>query len=121
MIRKHAILALVASAAVALTSVPVSRGPALAAATQAHATPGTYYLALGDSLSVGYQPDTSASWTSGWVYQFRDKLATIHPIELQDLAIRGECSDTLIAGGLAADCPTKSLQSPSQLQEAVTF
>jgi lysophospholipase L1-like esterase len=119
--RKHAVLALVASAAVALTSFPMSRDHALAATAQAVPTPGTYYLALGDSLSVGYQPDTSASWTSGWVYQFRDKLATIHPIDLQDLAIRGECSDTLIAGGLAADCPTKQLNSPSQLQEAVTF
>jgi lysophospholipase L1-like esterase len=42
-------------------------------------------------------------------------------VELQNLAIRGECSDTLLAGGLNADCPTKVVDSPSQLAEAVTF
>jgi lysophospholipase L1-like esterase len=83
--------------------------------------PGTYYLALGDSLSVGYQPDPSVSWTRGWVYQFRDKMAALHPIELQNLAIGGECSDTFISGGKATDCPSKQLDSPSQLQEAVSF
>jgi lysophospholipase L1-like esterase len=83
---------------------------------------GTFYLALGDSLSVGYQPPIAAeSWTHGWVYQFRDMLNTIHPVELQDLAIRGECSFTLIKGGLDPACPTKSVDSPSQLAEAVTF
>ncbi len=83
---------------------------------------GSYYLALGDSLSVGYQPPIAAeSWTHGWVYQFRDMLNTIQPVELQDLAIRGECSFTMIKGGLDPACPTKSVDSPSQLAEAVTF
>ena len=60
---------------------------------------GTFYLALGDSLSVGYQPPIAReSWTHGWVYLFRDMLNTIHPVELQNLAIRGECSFTLIKG-----------------------
>jgi lysophospholipase L1-like esterase len=83
---------------------------------------GTFYLALGDSLSVGYQPPIAReSWTHGWVYLFRDMLNTIHPVELQNLAIRGECSFTLIKGGLDPACSTKVVDSPSQLAEAVTF
>ncbi|HVA90402.1 MAG TPA: SGNH/GDSL hydrolase family protein [Chloroflexota bacterium] len=83
---------------------------------------GDFYLALGDSLSVGYQPPiANEKWTHGWVYQFRDLLNTIHPVELQDLAIPGECSFTLIKGGLDPACSTKSVDSPSQLAEAVTF
>lgn len=39
-----------------------------------------FYLALGDSLTVGFQPDPSVPWTRGWVYQLRDMLAKTAPI-----------------------------------------
>jgi len=126
-----------------LEDVSMKRGPLSALGTAvvlalallpggaAHARPtapakapllGQYYLALGDSLSMGYQPPiANEAWTHGWVFQFRDLLNTIHPVELQDLAIPGECSFTLIKGGLDPACSTKTVDSPSQLAEAVTF
>ena len=84
-------------------------------------TPGTFYLALGDSLAAGYQPDPTVSWAHGWVFQFGAMLNKIAPVQVTDLAIPGECSDTLVQGGLNPDCPTKQTDSPSQLAEAVSF
>ncbi len=81
---------------------------------------GTYYLALGDSFSVGYQPHAEPT-THGWVYLFSDMLNTIHSVKLQNLAVNGECAFTLIKGGLDPACSSKKINSPSQLAEAVTF
>lgn len=83
---------------------------------------GTYYMALGDSLSVGEQPeDPTVSRSHGWVYGFRDRLDGIHHVEVLNLAIGGECSDTFVAGGRNADCPTMKVDAPSQLAEAVAM
>ncbi len=119
---RNRLLAVCSAALLALTLLP--SGVIQARSVQAAKAPtlGTYYVALGDSLSVGYQPPVAKeSWTHGWVYQFRDMLNTIHPVELADFAIRGECTSTLIKGGLDPACPTKVVDSPSQLQEAVAF
>jgi lysophospholipase L1-like esterase len=124
--RGRHILALIIGAAVACTLLPVQAGHATrTSAAKASPPLGSYYLALGDSLAVGYQPDTSpsmpASWTHGYVYQFRDMLAKLAPIELQNLGVRGECTGTMITGGLNAACPTKVVSTTSQLAEAVAF
>jgi hypothetical protein len=93
-----------------------SRGAAVAQAPQP-----VYYLALGSKAAVGYQPGPAADWTQGYVYQLRDLLAKTGPVELTDLAHRGECSDTFINGGLAADCAAKTVDSPSQLAEGIAL
>lgn len=110
----HALTLLIA---LALSAIPASRGVAAAAAPK----PGTFYLALGDSISLGFQPEPSVSWAHGWVYQFRDRLHTLGPVEVADIANGGECTDTMIKGGMAADCVTKPFTSPSQLDEAVAY
>jgi lysophospholipase L1-like esterase len=125
---RRPILAFIAGIALACSLLPAGSGH-VQAGSAAKATPplGSYYLALGDSLAVGYQPDTNpavpTSWTFGYVYQFRDMLSKIAPapIELQNLGVRGECTNTLIKGGLSPSCPTKVVNTPSQLAEAVAF
>src|SRR5690349_11573876 len=99
---RRPILALIAGIALGCSMLPTGPSPAQARNTAKASPPlGSYYLALGDSLAVGYQPNTNpaapASWTFGYVYQFRDMLNKIAPapIELQNLGVRGECSNTL--------------------------
>jgi lysophospholipase L1-like esterase len=119
--RQHAFGTLLAGALVALAALPThaSHAQPVVAASVPHQ--GTYYLALGDSLSAGYQPDPSIVWTHGWVYQFRTMLAKHAPVELTNLALGGECTGTFIKGGLDPACPTKRVDSPAQLAEAVAF
>jgi lysophospholipase L1-like esterase len=114
--KRTTVLGFLAASALAVTALP-GAGHARPAAH----TPGTFYLALGDSLSAGFQPDTSIAWTHGWVFQFDAMLNKVTPVQVTDIAIPGECSDTLIKGGLNADCSTKTVDSPSQLAEAVSF
>lgn len=114
--RKHRILGLLAGAAMVLSAT---------SATYAHAATSTphaaFYLALGDSLSAGYQPDPTISWENGWVYQFRAMLAQREPTVLTNLALGGECTGTFINGGLSPACPTKTISSPAQLAVAVAY
>lgn len=108
-------LALCAAVALALPALPA------AGATPPAPRQGAYYLALGDSLSAGYQPDSAIPWTHGWVYQFQAMLAKRAPIVLTNLAIPGECTGTFIKGGLSVACHTKPVTTPSQLNEAVAY
>ena len=108
---------LLAGATLALTLLPAA-GAHARVADAAAPRAGSYYLALGDSLTVGYQPDPSVAWTRGWVNRFHDALVRKGEIALANFGHRGECSDTFIKGGMAADCPTKLVDSPSQLAEA---
>jgi lysophospholipase L1-like esterase len=117
---KHAKAGLVVGATVLMGLVPAAMGHPSAIAATAAPKPN-YYLALGDSLTVGFQPGATSSWTNGWVYQLRDAMAKSSSVELNNYGHRGECSDTFITGGLAADCPTKTVDSPSQLAEALGF
>lgn len=120
--KRRSLLALCSILLLALPLMAGGDAHARAGAAAKPPTPGEFYLALGDSLSVGYQPPVANEpLTQGWVYQFRDLLNTIHPVELQNLAIPGECSFTLIKGGLDPACSTKTVDSPSQLAEAVMF
>ncbi len=115
--RKSVVGALVTGIALALSLLPVNAVHAAAPA----ARHGVYYLALGDSLSDGYQPDKTVLRTHGWVYQFRDMLAKQSPIELTNLALGGECTGTFIKGGLSPTCATKTIDSPSQLGAGVAY
>jgi lysophospholipase L1-like esterase len=116
---KRTLAALLAGTSLAMSLFPIAGHARVSAAATAPAP--YYYLALGDSLTVGYQPDPMTSWTHGWVYQLRDMLKKTGQVELNNFGHRGECSDTFIHGGLLADCPTKDVTSPSQLAEATGF
>jgi lysophospholipase L1-like esterase len=81
--------------------------------TPASASDGStrYYLALGDSLAFGFQPD--GDFTHGYVQQLS---ATLPKLTLQNLGCPGETSTTLVAGG---KCPYPG--GGSQLATAVAF
>jgi lysophospholipase L1-like esterase len=81
--------------------------------------PPTYYLALGDSLSVGVQPNASGNsvaTTAGYADQLYAELKPGHPtLRLVKLGCPGETTDTMIDGGIC-HYPQKS-----QLAAAVAF
>jgi lysophospholipase L1-like esterase len=81
--------------------------------------PATYYVALGDSLAQGVQPNaagTSVETTHGYPDQIYAALHRSHPsLSLIKLGCPGETTVTMINGGI---CP---YQSGSQLKAAVAF
>lgn len=96
---------------------------ALALAVPAAAAPGddgagaTYYLALGDSLSTGYQPDSGIDEPIAYTDLVYERLKADEPgLELVKLGCDGETTDTMIHGG---HCD--QYQDSSQLDAAVAF
>ena len=77
------------------------------AMTSAQALPTVYYVALGDSLSVGYQPvPTPGDTNQGYADQLLPKLQAAHPFEhivLVKLGCSGETTGTMINGGKCTD------------------
>jgi lysophospholipase L1-like esterase len=96
-------------------------GPAPAAPAHAHhhAPPASYYLALGDSLSQGVQPDAagaSVKTPDGYANQLYAVLRKHDPgLRLIDLGCPGETTATMIHGGIC------SYGGRSQLAAAVSF
>ena len=78
----------------------------------------TYYLALGDSLSVGFQPNTGPS-LHGYtdVLARRVRKSTIADLELENVGCPGETSRSLLSGE-RSPC---SYPAGSQMQTAVDF
>jgi lysophospholipase L1-like esterase len=89
------------------------------AASKPAAVPPTYYLALGDSLSVGVQPDpagASEETSAGYADQLYAALRPAHPtLRLVKLGCPGETTDTMMGGGICR------YQGRSQLAAAVAF
>ena len=81
--------------------------------------PPTYYLALGDSLSRGVQPDAagaSVETQDGYPNQVYAALRPSHPtLKLVKLGCPGETTSTMINGGIC------HYDGGSQLQAAVAF
>ena len=81
--------------------------------------PATYYLALGDSLSQGVQPDAagaSVETGQGYADQLYAALLPAHPgLRLVKLGCPGETSRTMIDGGICR------YPGGSQLAAAVAF
>src|SRR5215469_10561179 len=96
-------------------------GPATGGSAHArhHAPPASYYLALGDSLSQGVQPDaagTSVKTPDGYASQLYAVLRRHDPgLRLIDLGCPGETTATMIHGG------TCRYGGRSQLAAAVSF
>jgi lysophospholipase L1-like esterase len=106
--------ALAATVVVAATLTACS-GPA----TSVRSAPATYYLALGDSLSQGVQPDaagTSVKTGQGYADQLNAILHRGQPaLRLVKLGCPGETTATMIHGGICR------YQGGSQLAAAVAF
>ena len=96
-----AIAAVTALAAVTACSGSVTSAGPHAPASQA---PPTYYLALGDSLSQGVQPDAAGASVEtryGYADQLYAALRPGHPtLELVKLGCPGETTSTMINGGI---------------------
>src|SRR5262245_24267271 len=80
-----------------------------------------YYVALGDSLSVGVQPEPDGQNRDQTKEGYADQLYAalllrpgLQQLKLQKLGCSGETTATMIAGGV---CPYNG----SQLAEAVSF
>ena len=115
--------ALVAAVAACLAGAVVTgcSGPPTAAPAHArhHAPPASYYLALGDSLSQGVQPDAtgaSVKTPDGYASQLYAVLRKHdRGLRLIDLGCPGETTATMIHGGVC------SYRGRSQLRAAVSF
>jgi len=96
------------AAALAMAVITASTAPALAAGGAGHGSgPGggsSYYLALGDSLSVGVQPNAAGvdePTDQGYPDQLYDALQSVQPgLRLVKLGCPGETTATMISGGI---------------------
>lgn len=82
-------------------------------------TPRHYYLALGNSISFGYQPDLN--FTSGFV---DDLYADLHKANVSDLvnyACAGESTATMIAGNCQGHLIHHDAYTGAQLPAALAF
>jgi lysophospholipase L1-like esterase len=81
--------------------------------------PKAYYLALGDSLAFGYQPDFN--WVSGYANDFFSDLQKHGVQHYDNLACPGESIVSFIHGGCQYALLRKYFYRTSQLQEAVKY
>jgi lysophospholipase L1-like esterase len=94
---RRALLSLAASAVAIATAVVVPGSPATADATP------HYYVALGDSLSVGYMPG-SGDTNQGYADDLYQRLVAKDPsLQLVKLGCSGETTTTMINGGKCTD------------------
>lgn len=109
----------IALAVAVAAAVSACSGPAGSVRTQAEAVPAAYYLALGDSLSQGVQPDaagTSVETGQGYADQLYAVLRRSQPaLQLVKLGCPGETTVTMIHGGIC------HYPGGSQLAAAVAF
>ena len=112
-----AIAALAGLLAAAVTGC--SSGSTAPAQARRAVPPASYYLALGDSLSQGVQPDSagvSVDTPDGYADQLYAALRPRHPgLRLVKLGCNGETTATMISGGICR------YVGGSQLAAAVSF
>lgn len=78
-----------------------------------------YYMALGDSLSFGFQPNFDFS--SGFADVVFNDLRTSNVTGIVNYACAGETTDTMIHGGCVGRFAHKGSYSGPQLQAAIDF
>jgi lysophospholipase L1-like esterase len=109
----------IALAALAAVAVTACSGPVTSAGTHVHAIQASYYLALGDSLSQGVQPNAtgaSVDTQQGYPDQVYAALRPNRPgLRLVKLGCPGETTSTMIDGGICR------YPGGSQLAAAVAF
>jgi lysophospholipase L1-like esterase len=95
---------IVLAVAAAAAAVSACSGPVTPTGTHASAGQATYYLALGDSLSKGVQPDAAGAnveTQQGYPDQIYAALRGGHPpLQLVKLGCPGETTGTMINGGI---------------------
>ena len=105
--------------AVVATAVAACSGPATSSGPDRAGGPASYYLALGDSLSRGVQPDAagvSVETDHGYPDQVQAALRPRHPaLRLVKLGCPGETTSTMINGGICR------FPGGSQLAAAAAF
>src|SRR5947209_5068969 len=103
----------------ALSSTAAAAHAPLSALSRVAAAKPVYYLALGDSLAYGLQPN--GDFTHGYVDDLYNVLRHDGVNHLVDLGCNGETSTTFLRG----PCPHPELRKYSysgpQLQAALTF
>ena len=112
-------LPLAIAAVTALAAVTACSGSATSNRPHASPAPPAYYLALGDSLSQGVQPDAAGASVETR-YGYPDQVyAALHPghptLKLVKLGCPGETTGTMINGGICR------YPGGSQLKAAVAF
>jgi len=85
----------------------------------AHALAPHYYMALGDSLSFGYQPNLD--FTSGFADDIFHDLRGANVTGVVNYACAGETTSTMIHGGCIGRFAHHGSYTGSQLQAAVAF
>jgi lysophospholipase L1-like esterase len=78
-----------------------------------------YYMALGDSLSFGYQPNLDFS--SGFADDIFNDLRGANVTAVVNYACPGETTETMINGGCPANIAHHGSYTGSQLQAAIEF
>jgi lysophospholipase L1-like esterase len=81
--------------------------------------PRQYYLALGDSLAYGFQPDLN--FADGYASDFFGNLKSYGVMTRADLACPGETSETFINGGCPYALLHKYFYKGAQLNAALAF
>jgi lysophospholipase L1-like esterase len=108
-----------AVAVAVVAAVTACSGSATSVQSHVDAVPATYYLALGDSLSQGVQPDaggTSVETGQGYADQLYAMLRRSQPsLQLVKLGCPSETTATMIHGGIC------HYPAGSQLAAAVAF
>ncbi len=104
-----------------LTAALIS--PSVVSARTAHATgfvgPRSYYLALGDSLAFGYQPNLT--FNQGYADDFYANLKTHGTSHFTNLGCPDETTTTFMKGGCPYWYIRKSFYFGSQLNAALSF
>jgi lysophospholipase L1-like esterase len=112
-------MGLVRIAFAAAAAVTACSGPATSAGSGARPIPASYYLALGDSLAQGVQPNAtgaSVETQQGYPDQVYAALRGPHPgLRLVKLGCPGETTSTMLHGGICR------YPGGSQLADAVAF
>jgi lysophospholipase L1-like esterase len=108
-----------AVAVAVVAAVTACSGPATSVRSTGETVPATYYLALGDSLSQGVQPDaagTSVETARGYADQLYETLRRSQPaLQLVKLGCPRETTATMIHGGICR------YRGGSQLAAAAAF
>jgi lysophospholipase L1-like esterase len=81
--------------------------------------PRAFYMAIGDSLAFGYQPDLN--WDDGYSNSFFSNLKTHGVQDYDNLACPGETTATMIGGGCPFSLLRKFPYVGPQLQAAVAY
>ncbi len=100
-------------------SSAMSAMTAKTSATPTAVGPRTYYLALGDSLAFGYQPDLQ--FYQGYADDFYAQLLPFGTLSLINMACPGETSTTFISGGCPYSFLRKYPYQGAQLAAALAF